>query len=99
MRFVLYPDGGLKGGTAEDLRVSLAQASPELRQCVASCKHIAETAKQQNNFQKVSSCKFQVTISDGLKESDKNNYRLCVRFHVCTISWVMQKKTFNMLLS
>ncbi|XP_038125517.1 acetylcholine receptor subunit gamma isoform X1 [Cyprinodon tularosa] len=44
--------GGLKGGTAEDLSVSLAQASPELRQCVASCKHIAETAKQQNNFQK-----------------------------------------------
>ncbi|XP_021178311.2 acetylcholine receptor subunit gamma isoform X2 [Fundulus heteroclitus] len=43
--------GGVKGGTAEQLSVSLAQASPELRQCVASCKHIAETARQQNNFQ------------------------------------------------
>ncbi|MEQ2293249.1 hypothetical protein AMECASPLE_031354 [Ameca splendens] len=43
--------GGLKGGTAEQLSVSLAQASPELRQCVASCKHIAEAARQQNNFQ------------------------------------------------
>ncbi|XP_032420737.1 LOW QUALITY PROTEIN: acetylcholine receptor subunit gamma [Xiphophorus hellerii] len=43
--------GGLTGGTAEQLSVSLAQASPELRQCVESCKHIAETARQQNSFQ------------------------------------------------
>ncbi|KAM8838413.1 acetylcholine receptor subunit gamma [Synchiropus picturatus] len=42
---------GLAGGTAEQLTASLAKASPELRQCVASCKHIAETARQQNNFQ------------------------------------------------
>ncbi|XP_047445700.1 acetylcholine receptor subunit gamma [Mugil cephalus] len=42
---------GLEGGTAEQLSTSLAKASPELKQCVASCKHIAETARQQNNFQ------------------------------------------------
>ncbi|XP_041848635.1 acetylcholine receptor subunit gamma [Melanotaenia boesemani] len=42
---------GIKGGTAEQLGTSLAQASPELKQCVASCKHIAETARQQSNFQ------------------------------------------------
>uniref|UniRef100_A0A673AM25 Cholinergic receptor, nicotinic, gamma n=1 Tax=Sphaeramia orbicularis TaxID=375764 RepID=A0A673AM25_9TELE len=42
---------GLDGGSAEQLSVSLARASPELKQCVASCKHIAETAKQQSNFQ------------------------------------------------
>ncbi|XP_026230724.1 acetylcholine receptor subunit gamma [Anabas testudineus] len=42
---------GLEAGTAEQLGVSLAKASPELKQCVASCKHIAETAKQQSNFQ------------------------------------------------
>uniref|UniRef100_A0A3P8W917 Cholinergic receptor, nicotinic, gamma n=1 Tax=Cynoglossus semilaevis TaxID=244447 RepID=A0A3P8W917_CYNSE len=42
---------GLEGGTAEQLGASLARASPELRQCVASCKHIAETARQQNSFQ------------------------------------------------
>uniref|UniRef100_A0A8D3C169 Cholinergic receptor, nicotinic, gamma n=1 Tax=Scophthalmus maximus TaxID=52904 RepID=A0A8D3C169_SCOMX len=42
---------GLDGGTAEQLGTSLAKASPELKQCVASCKHIAETARQHNNFQ------------------------------------------------
>ncbi|XP_042353857.1 acetylcholine receptor subunit gamma isoform X1 [Plectropomus leopardus] len=42
---------GLEGGTAEHLSSSLAKASPALKQCVASCKHIAETARQQNNFQ------------------------------------------------
>ncbi|XP_028283514.1 acetylcholine receptor subunit gamma [Parambassis ranga] len=42
---------GLEGGTAEQLSTSLAKASPELKQCVASCKHIAETARQQSNFQ------------------------------------------------
>ncbi|TMS09998.1 Acetylcholine receptor subunit gamma [Larimichthys crocea] len=42
---------GLEGGTAEHLSTSLAKASPELKKCVASCKHIAETARQQNNFQ------------------------------------------------
>ncbi|KAM9845068.1 acetylcholine receptor subunit gamma [Aulostomus maculatus] len=42
---------GLEGGTAEQLGVSLAKAAPELKQCVASCKHIAETARQQNIFQ------------------------------------------------
>ncbi|XP_028972998.1 acetylcholine receptor subunit gamma [Esox lucius] len=41
---------GLDGGTAQDLRASLAQASPEVRQCVASCKHIAQSARQQNSF-------------------------------------------------
>ncbi|XP_034469198.1 acetylcholine receptor subunit gamma isoform X2 [Hippoglossus hippoglossus] len=42
---------GMEGGTAEQLGASLANASPELKQCVASCKHIAETARQKNNFQ------------------------------------------------
>eukprot|EP00064_Thunnus_orientalis_P010661 superscaffoldBa00001466_g10687 len=42
---------GLEEGTAEELSASLAKVSPELRQCVASCKHIAETARHQNNFQ------------------------------------------------
>ncbi|XP_054625410.1 acetylcholine receptor subunit gamma isoform X2 [Dunckerocampus dactyliophorus] len=42
---------GLEGGTAERLSVSLAKAAPELKQCVASCKHIAETTRQHNNFQ------------------------------------------------
>ncbi|XP_068593587.1 acetylcholine receptor subunit gamma [Cebidichthys violaceus] len=42
---------GLEGGTAEQLSASLARASPQLKQCVTSCKHIAETARQQNNFQ------------------------------------------------
>ncbi|XP_068605011.1 acetylcholine receptor subunit gamma [Brachionichthys hirsutus] len=42
---------GLEGGTAEQLSTSLANASPDLKKCVASCKHIAETARQQKNFQ------------------------------------------------
>ncbi|XP_026005414.1 acetylcholine receptor subunit gamma isoform X1 [Astatotilapia calliptera] len=42
---------GLEGGTAQHLVNSLAKASPELKQCVVSCKHIAETARQQNDFQ------------------------------------------------
>ncbi|XP_037837865.1 acetylcholine receptor subunit gamma isoform X2 [Kryptolebias marmoratus] len=42
---------GLSGDSAEQLSVSLARASPELKQCVASCKHIAETTRQQSNFQ------------------------------------------------
>ncbi|XP_074507205.1 acetylcholine receptor subunit gamma [Sebastes fasciatus] len=42
---------GLEGGTAEHLSASLANASPQLKQCVSSCKHIAETTRQQNNFQ------------------------------------------------
>ncbi|XP_075953454.1 acetylcholine receptor subunit gamma [Anarhichas minor] len=42
---------GLEGGTAEQLSASLVKASPQLKQCVSSCKHIAETARQQNNFQ------------------------------------------------
>ncbi|XP_044223723.1 acetylcholine receptor subunit gamma [Thunnus albacares] len=42
---------GLEEGTAEELSASLAKVSPELRQCVASCKHIAETARHQKNFQ------------------------------------------------
>uniref|UniRef100_A0A6Q2XC35 Cholinergic receptor, nicotinic, gamma n=1 Tax=Esox lucius TaxID=8010 RepID=A0A6Q2XC35_ESOLU len=49
LRFEL-PYSGLDGGTAQDLRASLAQASPEVRQCVASCKHIAQSARQQNSF-------------------------------------------------
>lgn len=47
-------DEGLEGGTAEQLSTGLARASPELTKCVASCKHIAETTRQQNNFQNVS---------------------------------------------
>ncbi|KAK2822326.1 hypothetical protein Q5P01_022391 [Channa striata] len=42
---------GLEAGTAEQLSASLAKASPELKACVTSCKHIAETARQQSNFQ------------------------------------------------
>ncbi|XP_068196327.1 acetylcholine receptor subunit gamma [Antennarius striatus] len=42
---------GLEGGTAEQLSANLAKASPELNKCVASCKHIAETTRKQNNFQ------------------------------------------------
>ncbi|XP_051557591.1 acetylcholine receptor subunit gamma-like [Myxocyprinus asiaticus] len=42
---------GLGDGTAKDLESSLALASPEVQQCLASCKHIAESAKQQNAFQ------------------------------------------------
>uniref|UniRef100_A0A8L0DU17 Cholinergic receptor, nicotinic, gamma n=1 Tax=Oncorhynchus mykiss TaxID=8022 RepID=A0A8L0DU17_ONCMY len=41
----------LEGSTAQDLGTSLAQASPEVRQCVESCKHIAKSARQQNNFE------------------------------------------------
>ncbi|XP_077413740.1 acetylcholine receptor subunit gamma [Vanacampus margaritifer] len=44
-------DKGLEEGTAELLSLSLAKAAPELKQCIASCKHIAETTRQQNNFQ------------------------------------------------
>uniref|UniRef100_A0A8C2A3T4 Cholinergic receptor, nicotinic, gamma n=1 Tax=Cyprinus carpio TaxID=7962 RepID=A0A8C2A3T4_CYPCA len=42
---------GLGGNTAQDLESSLASASPEVQQCVSSCKHIAESAKHQNDFQ------------------------------------------------
>uniref|UniRef100_A0A3Q3WK57 Uncharacterized protein n=1 Tax=Mola mola TaxID=94237 RepID=A0A3Q3WK57_MOLML len=42
---------GLEGGTAEQLSNCLAKASPELKKCVTSCIHIAETARQQNNFE------------------------------------------------
>ncbi|KAM9322107.1 acetylcholine receptor subunit gamma [Pholidichthys leucotaenia] len=42
---------GLEGATAYHLSASLARASPELKQCVASCKHIAETTRQHNDFQ------------------------------------------------
>ncbi|XP_061835717.1 acetylcholine receptor subunit gamma [Nerophis lumbriciformis] len=42
---------GLEEGTSEKLGYSLAKAAPELKQCVASCKHIAETTKQHNIFQ------------------------------------------------
>ncbi|XP_055059392.2 acetylcholine receptor subunit gamma [Misgurnus anguillicaudatus] len=42
---------GLQGDTAQDLESSLALASREVQQCVASCKHIAESAKHQNDFQ------------------------------------------------
>lgn len=52
---VLDPDDGLEEATAEQLGARLAMVSPQLKQCVASCKHIAETARQQNNFQNVSS--------------------------------------------
>lgn len=50
---VLWIDDGLEAGTAEQLGISLAKASPEVKQCVASCKHIAEAARQQSNFQNV----------------------------------------------
>ncbi|XP_023674242.1 acetylcholine receptor subunit gamma [Paramormyrops kingsleyae] len=41
---------GLAGDMAQELGSSLAQASPEVRQCVASCKHIAESTRQQSRF-------------------------------------------------
>ncbi|XP_056452979.1 acetylcholine receptor subunit gamma [Gadus chalcogrammus] len=43
--------GDLEDVNAEKLENSLATISPELKQCVASCKHIAETAQGQNRFQ------------------------------------------------
>ncbi|KAJ8389573.1 hypothetical protein AAFF_G00118100 [Aldrovandia affinis] len=42
---------GLEGDTAQNLCSSLAQASEDVQQCVASCKHIAEGIRQQNHFQ------------------------------------------------
>uniref|UniRef100_A0AAQ4PTL8 Cholinergic receptor, nicotinic, gamma n=1 Tax=Gasterosteus aculeatus aculeatus TaxID=481459 RepID=A0AAQ4PTL8_GASAC len=36
----------------EQLSASLGKASSQLQQCVSSCKHIAKTARQQNNFKK-----------------------------------------------
>ncbi|KAG9278197.1 acetylcholine receptor subunit gamma [Astyanax mexicanus] len=41
----------LEGDTVQDLSSSLAMASPEVQQCVESCKHIAESTKRQNDFQ------------------------------------------------
>ncbi|KAM6948209.1 acetylcholine receptor subunit gamma [Aplochiton taeniatus] len=41
---------GLEGGSAVHLGAGLAKASPQLQQCVAACKHIAETTRQQNQF-------------------------------------------------
>ncbi|XP_034039057.1 acetylcholine receptor subunit gamma [Thalassophryne amazonica] len=43
--------GGLEGSTAEQIGASLAKASPALKQCITSCKHIAESARQKNSFQ------------------------------------------------
>ena len=48
------PDRDLEDVSAEKLESSLATVSPEVKQCVASCKHIAETAQGQNRFQSVS---------------------------------------------
>ncbi|KAG7457074.1 hypothetical protein MATL_G00242650 [Megalops atlanticus] len=42
---------GLEGDTVHDISTSLARASVEVQQCVASCRHIAESARQQNDFQ------------------------------------------------
>lgn len=42
---------GLDGGSATHLGTSLAKASPQLQKCVAACKHIAETTRQQNQFE------------------------------------------------
>ncbi|XP_046733070.1 acetylcholine receptor subunit gamma [Silurus meridionalis] len=42
----------LEGDTIQDLTWSLAMASPDLQQCVASCKHITERTKQHKDFQK-----------------------------------------------
>lgn len=55
MHELLHTDDGLDGGTPEQIGISLAKASPEVKKCVASCKHIAETARQQSNFQNVRS--------------------------------------------
>lgn len=55
MHEYLHTDDGLEGGTSEQLAISLAKVSPEVKKCVASCKHIAETARQHNNFQNVRS--------------------------------------------
>lgn len=63
---VLHTDDGLEGGTAEQLSISLAKASPELKKCVASCKHIAETARQQSNFQNVSSTNSHLLVCSGI---------------------------------
>ncbi|GAA6090873.1 acetylcholine receptor subunit gamma isoform X1 [Tachysurus ichikawai] len=42
----------LEGDTVQDLTWTLAMASPELQQCVASSKHITESTKQHTDFQK-----------------------------------------------
>lgn len=62
MRECLHTDDGLEGETSEQLSISLAKASPEVKKCVASCKHIAESAKQQNSFQNVRSTFYLFTL-------------------------------------
>ncbi|XP_012690621.2 acetylcholine receptor subunit gamma [Clupea harengus] len=42
---------GLEEGTEKEIGESLAKASAEVQQCVAACKHITESARQQNDFQ------------------------------------------------
>lgn len=77
---VLLPDDGLEVGTAEELSTSLAKASPELKQCVASCKHIAETAKQQSTFQNVSSTVIRLHAFSCLSQHQRsdNSKRSCL---------------------
>uniref|UniRef100_A0A8C9R3I8 Cholinergic receptor, nicotinic, gamma n=1 Tax=Scleropages formosus TaxID=113540 RepID=A0A8C9R3I8_SCLFO len=42
---------GLEVGQEQDVAASLAHASPEVQQCVTSCKHIAESTREQSCFQ------------------------------------------------
>ncbi|XP_063049013.1 acetylcholine receptor subunit gamma [Engraulis encrasicolus] len=42
---------GLEEGTAQAIGASLAKASVEVQECVAACKHITESARQQSDFQ------------------------------------------------
>lgn len=55
MHECLHTDDGMEAETSEQLSISLAKASPEVKKCVASCKRIAESTKQQNSFQNVRS--------------------------------------------
>ncbi|XP_041954214.1 acetylcholine receptor subunit gamma [Alosa sapidissima] len=42
---------GLEEGTEQEIGASLAKASADVQQCVAACKHITESARQQSDFQ------------------------------------------------
>lgn len=74
----MYTEDELEGGTAEQLSASLGKASSQLQQCVSSCKHIAKTARQQNNFKKVRSTFLYLLLFSGFNINDNlsfNPYR------------------------
>lgn len=46
--------GNIDVSSTANLYKSLAQAAPEIKQCVDACNFIAESTKQQNNIGSVS---------------------------------------------